>query len=128
VLEMGICFSLLMALTFGTIEFGDAFFKKNTLQGAAREGARLAITAGATKSSIEAAVTAVMNAAGVAANKYTIQITNTDDTVIDPATAVAGTAIKVSVTATWGQIGLRPMGILNASKSITGVAVMRKES
>jgi Flp pilus assembly protein TadG len=130
VLELAITLSLLMTLTFGSIEFGDAFFKKNTLQGAAREGARTAITSGATNTTVEAAVQAVMNAAGITGmgTTYTVAITDTADTNVTVNSVAAGTAIKVTVYAEWSKIGLRPLGILGATKRINGVAVMRKES
>lgn len=130
VMEMGICFSMLMALSFGAVEFGDAYFKKNTMQGAAREGARLAITSSATTTTVQNAVKAVMDAAGISGlgTKYTVTITDTNNATVDPSTAVAGTAIKVTVSADWGQVGMRPLGILSSTKKITGTAVMRKES
>ena len=128
ILETARVLPILLLIAFGTVEFGFWFYVEHNLQGAAREGARLAITSGATKTSVEAAVTAVMNAAGVPSGKYTIAITTTSDVVIAPESAVAGTAIKVTVSATWGMIGMRPLGVLDASKTINGAAVMRKES
>ena len=128
VLEMGITLSLLLSLTFGSIEFGDAFFKKNTMQGAAREGARAAIVYGATTATVQAAVQTVMTASGISSSNYTVTITDTNGTTLDPSTAVAGTAVKVTVSAEWRNIGLRPLGVLSSTKVINGVAVMRKES
>ena len=39
VLDAALVFPILLSLTFGAIEYGYYFFVKNTLQGAAREGA-----------------------------------------------------------------------------------------
>ena len=112
-----------------SLEFGDAFFKKNTMQGAAREGARLAITSGATNTSVTTATRAVMTAAGINSANYTVAITDTNNNAISNVGTVAvGTAIKVTVSGQWRNIGLRPLGIINSTKQITGTAVMRKES
>ncbi len=130
-LEMTACILVLMPLSFGAVEFGDAFFKKNTLQGAAREAARAAIVSGATTTTVQDAANAVMTAAGITNSptvRYTIAITNTSDTTVNPATVAAGTAIKVTVSGTWRNLGIRPMGIIDANKTIRGSAVMRKES
>ncbi|HEV7300928.1 MAG TPA: TadE/TadG family type IV pilus assembly protein [Tepidisphaeraceae bacterium] len=129
VLEMTLVLFLLLTLTFGTIEFGDAFFKKNTLQGAAREGAREAIIAGSSKSSTEAAIAAVLQqAANLKPSQYTVTIIDHDSKVpIDFATVPAGRPIRVTVEANWGTIGLRPMGLMDATKTISGTAVMRRE-
>lgn len=129
VLEMALAGVVMIPLTFGAIEFSDAYFKKNTMQGAAREGARAAIVSGATISSVQTAVTTAMTAAGINSNNYTISITDSNDTAIGSLSSIAtGTAIKVTVSGRWGDIGLRPCGFLSADKHITGVAVMRKES
>src|SRR5271170_2075337 len=64
-LELALTMAILVNLTFGMVEFGYYFFVKNTMQGAAREGARAGIVAGATySSSITTAVHNNMSAAG----------------------------------------------------------------
>lgn len=130
-LEMALAGMVLIPLTFGAIEFSDAFFKKNTLQGAAREGARAAIVGGASVASVQSAAQAVMTAAGIGGydTNYFVKITNTSDvTISDLSTVTAGTAIKVRVHAEWGKIGFRPCGFMSSTKVINGTAVMRKES
>jgi Flp pilus assembly protein TadG len=127
-LELVLALGILLNLTFGTIEFGHFFFVKNTLQGAAREGSRAAISAAATNAEVTSTVNASLNAAGFNTAKYTIQIRNAADTAnVDVATQAAGTGILVKVSGTWGTVGLRPLGLINSSKKVLGAAVMRKE-
>ena len=57
VLDAALVFPILLSLTFGTIEYGYYFYVKHSLQGAAREGARAAITPSATNSDVTTAVT-----------------------------------------------------------------------
>ena len=128
-LELALTLGLLLSLTFGTVEFGHCYYVKNTLQGAAREGARASIVASATNTTVTTAVTTTMTAAGFTSDKYTVSIRNSADTAdIDVATQTAGTAILVKVSATWGTIGIRPYGLIATGKVIKGTAVMRKES
>lgn len=128
VLEAALVFPILISLTFGCIEFGHFFYVKHTLQGAAREGARAAATPTSTSSDVTTAVNNAMAATGISSTKYTTTIRNSSDTAnVDPSTATAGTAILVKVTATWGQVGMRPLGLISSSKSVVGQTTMRKE-
>jgi Flp pilus assembly protein TadG len=126
-IEMAMVLTLLMLLTFGGVEFGDVYFKKNTLQGAAREGARAAIVAGADNTKVTTAVSNVLKAAGITTG-FTIAITDTNDATVTVSSVTAGDPIKVKVSAKWKNIGVRPLGIMSGENTITGSAVMRKES
>ena len=128
VLEAALVLPILLALTFGTVEFGHFFYWKHTLQGAAREGARAAITPTAQNADVTAAVTQSMTAAGINASQYTVKIRNGPDTAdLNVASVPAGTSILVKVYATWGTVGMRPMGLIGPTKQVTGQTVMRKE-
>lgn len=128
VMDAALVFPILISLTFGSVEFGHFFFTKHTFQGAAREGARSAITPGATNADVTTAVGQTMTAAGFPSNKYTVAIRNATDTAnLDVATTTAGTGILVKVTAPWGTVGLRPLGLIGTTKSVAGQTVMRKE-
>jgi Flp pilus assembly protein TadG len=126
VLELSITLLLLLNLTFGTIEFGHFFFVKNTVQGAAREGARVAILPGSTNVQVRDAVNQVLTAAGMRTDDfaYTVKV---DGAVADASTATAGQKIEVTVSGTWGTVGLRPLGLINSSKSVLGGVSMRRE-
>jgi Flp pilus assembly protein TadG len=126
---MTLVLGLLLSLTFGAVEFGHYFFVKNTLQGAAREGARAAIPAAATNADVQVAVNNSLKAAGFSVSKYTIKIRNAADTAdVNVATQPAGAGILVRVSGAWGTVGIRPMGMIDAKNYVKGAAVMRKES
>ena len=127
-IETVLALGILLNLTFGTVEFGHFFFVKNTLQGAAREGARAAIAAGATNTQVTASVNSSLTAAGFTTTNYTIKIRNAADTAdVDVSTQAAGAGILVKVSGTWGTVGLRPLGLISSTKVVLGTAVMRKE-
>jgi Flp pilus assembly protein TadG len=121
---MMLTLTILLNLTFGCIEFGYYFYCKNTLQGAAREGVRASIVAGATDANVTSAVNNVLSAAGQVTGNYTVSVS--PDLNTSPA---AGTTMTVTVTGTWGTIGngFRPLGLIGTGKQLTGTAVMRKE-
>jgi Flp pilus assembly protein TadG len=122
VLDMALVMPVLLSLTFGTVEFGHYFYVKHCLQGAAREGARVAITSTAVNSDVTTAVANSMAAAGLTASGYTVTLTPTTISGL-----AEGTSITVSVQCTWGTVGMRPLGLIGASKTVQGITVMRKE-
>jgi Flp pilus assembly protein TadG len=135
-LELALTMAILVNLTFGMVEFGYYFFVKNTMQGAAREGARAGIVSGATySSSITTAIRNNMSAAGFSNTgnySFTVTDTTTSTTITTDAGLAAcspGDALQVSVQATWSVIGagFRPMSLIGGSKIVSGSAVMRVE-
>jgi len=118
---------ILLALAFGTIEFGYFFFVKHNIQAAAREGARAAIVPGATAQKVSDAVSEVLTAAGLNGVTYTTTVTDANDIPINVATAPAGTSVKVSVSMNWGEVGVSPLGVLASDRTVRGATVMRKE-
>lgn len=122
VLEAALVIPVLLLLAFGTVEFGHYFYVRNNMQGAAREGVRAAIPAGATNSDVTTAVQNSLTAAGLQGSGYTVTITPSN-----VSGQAAGTNITVSVQCTWGTVGLRPMQLISANKLVRGQAVMRKE-
>jgi Flp pilus assembly protein TadG len=124
ILEAALVLPILLLLAFGVIEFGYYFYAKNNIQGAAREGARAAITAGATNADVNAAVATTMSNSGLNASGYTVTTTPTNIS-----TATAGTQIQVTVQCTWGTVGggARPMRLMSTNKLVRASATMRKE-
>src|SRR3954453_338838 len=92
VLDAALVFPILLSLTFGTVEYGYYFYVKHTLQGAAREGARAAITPTAANSDVTSAVTAAMTASGLTNSGYSTSITNSAGGNINVSGLAAGTA------------------------------------
>ena len=114
-LEAAIVLPVLIVAAFGLTEVGHYFYIKHSLQAAAREGARLS----ARGNDGDAAVVRMMNAAGIAEDKYTITNNGPD--------ASKGEQVTVTVEVTWQDIGVRPMKILDGSVVVKGEAVMLKE-
>src|SRR5438270_7048323 len=129
VLETVLVMPVLLYLAFGVVEFGYFFYVKHSLEGAARDGCRAAIPAGAVYSDITNAVTTAMSAAGLASSGYTVQVKDNGTVVANLSSAVAGDTITVTVTCTWGTAGAgyRPWGLIGTAKQVIGNAVLRKE-
>jgi Flp pilus assembly protein TadG len=127
VLDAALVLPILLSLTFGTVEYGYYFFMKHSLEGAAREGARAAIVPSTqTNTPVTQAVANALNAAGL--NSSTTTLDNKYTLTISPAvTSASGSAITVTLSATWGTVGIRPLGLIGSAKVINGTAVMRKE-
>lgn len=129
-LEAALVLPIMLAFSFGAVEFGYFIFLKQAVQGAAREGARTAILPSGTTAKVNTAVSTAMSAAGLDDTGYTIQIFNgTSATTVDPSTAAPQTPIRVVVSCPWSSIhaGMRPMGLIGEDKQMTGVTVMTKE-
>src|SRR5437762_11387875 len=113
VLDAALVFPILLSLTFGTVEYGYYFYVKHSLQGAAREGARAAITPTAVNTDVTTAISNSMAAAGLSSSGYT--------TTISPSTVntvAAGASITVTVTCTWVTVGsgFRPLALIGSAK------------
>jgi Flp pilus assembly protein TadG len=124
VLEAALVFPILLALAFGTVEFGYYFYVEHNLESAAREGARAAIPAGLNAGQradeVEAAVDRVMTASGYQAADYEIEVNDPFDT----------DYIQVKVKMHWSNVneGLKPMRMIKPKNDLVeGVATMRLE-
>jgi Flp pilus assembly protein TadG len=128
VLEAALVVPILLSLTFGAVEYGYFFFVKNSFQGAAREGCRAAIVQTAVNSDVTKAVAASLKAAGLNSStltldaKYTLTLTPSDVSAV-----TSGNSVTVQLDATWGNVGVRPMGLIGTGKVVRGTTVMRKE-
>ena len=126
ILEMAITLMVLLSLSFGTVEFGYFFFLKNSVQAAAREGARAGILPGGTNTHVTTAVNQTLTSAGLNSANYTVTV-KVNGVVANASTASVGQPVEVSVTATWGTVGMRPLGLISSSKTVLGAANMRRE-
>jgi len=123
---MSLTLMVLLWLTFGSIEFSYFFFVKHSVQGAAREGARVAITPSGANTDVTTAVNTALTSAGLRTADFTTTV-KVNGTIANASTATLGQTVEVSVQASWGTVGLRPLGFINATKSVRGAATMRKE-
>jgi Flp pilus assembly protein TadG len=127
-LDAALVLPILLSLTFGTVEYGYFFFVKHSLQGAAREGCRAAIVPTADNTAVTQAIAAALKAAGLNSSnttldsKFTLTLTPANVSGLS-----SGTSITVQIDATWGQVGVRPLGLIGAAKVVRGTTVMRKE-
>jgi Flp pilus assembly protein TadG len=129
VLETILILPILLYMAFGTVEFGYYFYVKHSCEGAARDGCRASITAGAAYTDITNAISTSMSAANLASSGYTVTVQDNGTTITTLASAVAGDTITVTVSCTWSTAGqgYRPWNMIGGSKQVTGNAVMRKE-
>lgn len=132
ILEAALVLPVLLSLSFGTVEFGHFFFVKHTIQAAARDGTRAAILPGADSTSVARAVERTMVAAGIPTTKYTVSVVQVNkdtltESAVDLATAATSTPIKVKVTCTWSNVGIRPMNLITGTKQVVGFTIMVKE-
>ncbi|HEX4055830.1 MAG TPA: TadE/TadG family type IV pilus assembly protein [Tepidisphaeraceae bacterium] len=145
-LELALTLSLLFSITFGLIEYGYYFYVKNTMEGAAREGCRGAIVAGATLSAANIDIENQLQVANLVpsgttasggSGSYTIgnySVTYKDSTTGTTVSTLSspillGHTLTVTITATWGTVGagFRPMALIGASKTVTCASSMRIE-
>jgi Flp pilus assembly protein TadG len=120
----------LFFITMAMIEFGQYFLAKNTLQAAARDGARTAIITSATHTQAQQAVATTASAAGYSSGTYTVTFTDPTTTpgttITNIATVTKGSPIRVTVTATLGTLAGRPLLYLS-DKQIVASTTMVKE-
>jgi Flp pilus assembly protein TadG len=128
VLDAALVLPILLSLTFGTVEYGYFFFVKHSLQGAAREGCRTAIIPTADNTQVTKAVAASLKAAGLNASDTTLDKKFTlTTTPADVNGLTTGTSVTVQLDTTWGQVGVRPLGLIGTAKVVRGITVMRRE-
>lgn len=124
--EFVLALPLLLMLTFGLVDYGYFFFAKNSLVSAAQIGVRAAVTESATNTTVTSAISASLGASGFGNSAYTVTTNPTD-----VSTASKGTAVTVTVTAAWSNIGVHTLptflGGIDSSKQVIGTAVMIKE-
>jgi Flp pilus assembly protein TadG len=128
IIETAFALPVLIAVAMGSIEFGYFFYTKHCVQSAARDGVRSGIVAGGTNSNVTTAVQNSMTAAGLQNSGYTVTIrhasTNANLTL---GSTSAGTPVRVTVSCTWGAVGVSPLGVIPSNKPVSGATVMYKE-
>jgi Flp pilus assembly protein TadG len=126
ILEMALAAPILVMLSFGTVEYGYYIYVKNEMYGAASNGAQEASLDTCTDTSVATAVSNAMSNAGLSHSGYTV--TTSPSTVVG---AASGTSMSVTVTLTWGNVGVNPLpvalGGISTSKQMTTTATMRRQ-
>ncbi len=128
IIEAALVMLILFYMSFGAAEAGYYLWIKHGMEGAAREGARAAITANARQQDVIDAIYGATDAIGLPRNEITYKITlgSTSGGAIGDVSQVAqGKGICVQVICNWKDVGIHPMNLFG--DTATGTAVMRKE-
>jgi Flp pilus assembly protein TadG len=133
-IEATLVLLVLVMLTFGGIEFGYFIYVKQTLSSAARAGAREAILADATSTSVSTKVQALMttltsNGNALTASDYTLNVyddTSGGGSTTTPDAIPADHDVKVEVIVPWSTVGFTGL-VMNAEANVKASIVMRKE-
>lgn len=135
-LEMVVVFLVLFYLVMGAVEFGWFMYAKHVVQSAARDAARAGIIGTATHAQANAAITETMTAAGFQTTGYTTTYQRATigsggavvyTTVTDISTIPRGEGLRVTISAPFSAFRVRPLGVIPATKQVTGVTTMIKE-
>jgi Flp pilus assembly protein TadG len=120
---------VLIFLAMGMVEFGQYFLAKNTLQAAARDGARTAVISSATHTQAQQAIANTASSAGYPSGTYTVTFTDptSNTTITNIASITRGNGIKVTVTASFGTLAGRPLLIMPSDKQVVASTTMVKE-
>ncbi len=122
IVEMALVLPLLIALTFGLIEYGWLFLKAEQMSDAARQGARVAILPTGTNALATAAIANQMQLDGLGASGYTVAFTPGD-----VSTPASGSTITVTVTVPYPNIELVGIPLVPVPPTLTATVSMAKE-
>jgi Flp pilus assembly protein TadG len=124
-MEMMLLAPILLMLAFGVVDYGYYFYVKNAFQAAANAGARAAVSSTSTNTTVSTVVSNMLTGANLQNSSYTITYSPSDIT-----TAAAGSAISITVSTTWGNVGTKTLGVafggISTSKTIYGYAASRR--
>lgn len=116
VVEFAVVLPLLLTVLFGIIEYGWVFMVRQSLQSAAREGCRIAISQTATDLAINDRVKQVMGPTGL--TTYTVSLTHAD---------AASPIETVEVLVPYNDVSLMGGFFGTHSYNLGGTCSMRKE-
>ena len=142
IIEMVIVMQVLLAVFFGTVEFGQYLFIKHAFQAAARDAARAASLPSATSLGVQTAAANTLMQANVTLDPswykvYDVSPDGTSSVTVTDVTSVpSGDRVQVSISTTYDQVpnAFRPLsqlfpgkGIGGSSKPIAGTCTMVRE-
>src|SRR5213078_522162 len=129
VIEAVLVFPLLLGLMFGTTEYGYYFYIKHTLEGAAREGARIGIMPSGDDTQVRQNVINYLSNAGLQTGTATLDARYTLTIAPSSTTIASGSPLSVTIATTWSSVGAgyRPLHLIPANQSVAGKTTMRKE-
>ena len=122
IIEMALLLPLLMLILMGMLEYGWMFWMNQQINNAARMGARVAVTEGATNAQVTTAIDSLMADAGLDSSGYTIGVDPPDVFL-----ALSGELITVTVTVPYANITLTGAPFLPMPSGLDGETTMVKE-
>lgn len=122
IIEMALLLPILMLVLMGIFEYGWMFWMNQQINNAARMGARIAVTEGATNAQVTAAIDALMADAEMGGSGYTIDLDPPDVFL-----ALGGELVTVTVTVPYANITLTAAPFLPMPDALDGETTMVKE-
>ncbi len=122
--EMALVLPLFLAIVFGIVEFGRALMVNQVLVNAAREGARHAVTPGASDTQVLSIVDSYMTAAGITGPTRTIMVNGSAASLT---TANPDDTISVLVSVPHSQVSFGIIDAISGSRVFAAEVKMRKE-
>jgi Flp pilus assembly protein TadG len=123
VVELAIVLPLILLLTFGVIEYGWLFLKAQQVTNAARQGARVGATPDATNVDVEAAVSTVLTASGMADSGYSLAYLPAGDV----GDLESGSTFTVTVTVPYSSVRLVDIPFIPVPENLRASTSMAKE-
>ena len=120
--EMALVLPLLLALTFGLIEYGWLFLKAEEMGSAARAGARAASMPGATTTAVLASIASQMTEAGMGGSGYSVTFTPAN-----VASPLPGETIRVVIKVDYSKIALTGIPLVPVPPNLIASVSMVKE-
>jgi Flp pilus assembly protein TadG len=120
-LETALVLPLILLVSVGIFEFGRAYQMEQVLTNAAREGARVAVTPGATSSQVTARVKAYLKS-GQVPSPDSATVSLTQNVSIDLGGGLVANGSRVTVNYPFSFMVLNPVARLVVSGSNTGKA------
>src|SRR5438552_5214855 len=123
ILEAALVLPIVLSLIFGMVEFAYYFHIEHTVEAACREAARTAcvytnaINGDGYQATATQRCNTILQGAGIDPAKVSIIYSKT------PETASPGDDITVTLSTTWGQVGIRLFGLVSDSRAITSKVV-----
>jgi Flp pilus assembly protein TadG len=123
VVEFAIVAPIFVLFVFGMIEYGRMVMVQQVLTNATREGARLSVLEGATRTEVLDAVVDYCTASRVSVTATDLTLTPND-----PATASFGEPVTVAISIPFSRVSWLPSPMYLGATQLNATSVMRKES
>jgi len=129
VVEFAFVAPLIFLFVFASIEFGRAFMAIHSLEGAASDGCRAAVVAGADTADVNTAVTAALQGAGISG--YTVNVSSDGSPLTSSAqfgSVEQWAAITVTVSVPYSSVSWLPIPGYLPSFTLQSTATLPREA